>query len=577
MKLILRYVRPYGLRLLLGFGIKFCGTLAELFLPYILSHILDNVVPLQRAELIFLWGGVMILCACTAFGMNVYANQRAASVERDATRKMRHDLFEKILSLSSRQIDTFTVASLESRVTSDTYHVSRFIGIMQRMGVRAPILLIGGLILTATLDLKLTLVMLAVLPFIFGIVYFIARKGVPLYRSVQTEVDGMTRVVREDSKGIRVIKALSRVKYEKDRFDTVNKKMVAAEKKAGVTMALSNPSMNLFLNLGLTAVIFVGALVISSGGDTKAGTVIAFTQYFTTIAMALTTVSRIFVMYTKAAASANRIDEVLQCQTDMPVSLPEAYPDKPYDGEKYIEFDSVNFSYNKTKNNISDLSFSIPKGGSFGIIGATGSGKSTVLQLLMRFYDVDSGAIRIGGRDIRTLPYGELRTRFGAALQNDIIFSGTVDENLRFGREVKDSSLRSALETAQAAEFTDKLEKGLFYELTVKGSNLSGGQKQRLFIARALAADPDILILDDSSSALDYKTDANLRQALDRAPGDFTRIIVAQRVSSVMSCDQILVLEDGETVALGSHEQLMESCDIYREISLSQMGGAILE
>ncbi len=577
MKLIFRYVRPYWVRLLGGFSVKFLGTLVELFLPYILSHILDEVVPMQRAELIFLWGGVMILCAGAAFAMNVFANQRAAAVERDATRSLRHDLFAKILSLSSRQIDTFTVASLESRVTSDTFHVSRFIGMMQRMGVRAPILLVGGLILTATLDWKLTLVMLAVLPFIFSIVFYIARKGVPLYGAVQTEVDGMTRVVREDSKGIRVIKALSRVEYEKNRFDAVNKKMVGAEKKAGVTMALSNPSMNLFLNLGLTAVIFVGALVISSGGDTKAGTIIAFTQYFTTIANALMAVSRIFVMYTRASASARRMDEVLQCESDMPVALSETYPDKPYDSQKYIEFDGVNFSYNKTKNNITDLTFTLPKGGSLGIIGATGSGKSTVLQLLMRFYDVDSGAIRIGGRDVRTIPLEDLRTRFGAALQNDIIFSGTVDENLRFGRDVKDSSLRSALETAQASEFTDRLENGLFYELTAKGSNLSGGQKQRLYIARALAADPDILILDDSSSALDYKTDAALRQALDSAPGDFTRIIVAQRVSSVMSCDRILVLDEGENVALGSHEELMENCDIYREISLSQMGGAILE
>ncbi len=535
MKLIWRYVRPYWVRLIGGFSVKFLGTLVELFLPYILSHILDDVVPLQRAELIFLWGGVMILCAGAAFAMNVFANQRAAAVERDATRSLRHDLFDKILSLSSRQIDTFTVASLESRVTSDTFHVSRFIGMMQRMGVRAPILLVGGLILTATLDWKLTLVMLAVLPFIFGIVFYIARKGVPLYGGVQTEVDGMTRVVREDAKGIRVIKALSRVNYEKNRFDTVNQRMVAAEKKAGITMALSNPSMNLFLNLGLTAVIFVGALVISSGGDTKAGTVIAFTQYFTTIANALMAVSRIFVMYTRASASARRMDEILQCESDMPVSLPETYPDQPYDREKYIEFDKVNFSYNKTKNNLTALSFAIPKGGSFGIIGATGSGKSTVLQLLMRFYDVDSGAVRIGGRDVRTIPLADLRTRFGAALQNDIIFSGTVDENLRFGREVEDPSLRSALEIAQAAEFTDRLENGLFYELTAKGSNLSGGQKQRLYIARALAANPDILILDDSSSALDYKTDASLRQALDSASGDFTRIIVAQRVSSVMS------------------------------------------
>jgi len=577
MKLMLKYMRPYWLALCGVLSVKFLGTLVELFLPTILSHILDDIVPLQRAELIFLWGGMMILCALAAFGMNVFANQRASAVARDATRDIRHDLFEKTLSLSSRQTDRFTIPSLESRITSDTFHVSRFLGMMQRMGVRAPILLIGGLIMTTLLDPKLTLVMLAVLPFIFCIVFFIARKGIPLYANVQENVDGMTRVVREDAKGIRVIKALSRVEYEKDRFDGVNAALVRAEKKAGITMAASNPAMNLFLNLGLTAVIFVGALLISRGGDTQAGVIIAFTQYFTQIAMALMSISRIFVMFTKASASANRIEEVLDCESDMPVASVDRYPDRPAADEAFVEFDHVNFSYNKTKNNISDLTFTIPKGGSLGIIGATGSGKSTVLQLLMRFYDVDSGAIRIGGRDVRTIPLGELRTRFGAALQNDILFSGTIEENLRFGRNLTEEDLQKALQTAQAAEFVNQPDRGLFYELTAKGTNLSGGQKQRLFVARALAGTPEILILDDSSSALDYKTDANLRRALDESEEGSTRIIVAQRVSSVMNCDRILVLDEGQTVALGTHGELMESCDIYREISHSQMGGAILE
>jgi len=576
MKLMLHYLRPHTVAVTVGLTIKFLGTIAELFLPYILSYILDTVVWQKEVGPILFWGGVMILCSLAAFGLNVWANQRAAAVARDATRDLRHDLFAKTLTLSSRQIDRFTVASLESRITSDTFHISRFIGMMQRMGVRAPILLVGGLILTATMDLTLTLVMLAVLPFIFCIVFFIARKGVPLYSDVQKNVDGMTRVVREDSKGIRVIKALSRVQYERDRFDEVNRDLVRTEKRAGITMAASNPFMNLFLNLGLTAVIFVGALLVSSNGA-KPGVIIAFTQYFTHIANALMAVTRIFVMYTKAAASARRIDEVLICEEDMPLASVEEYPPRPADDACFLEFDHVNFSYNKTKNNISDMSFTVPKGSRLGIIGATGSGKSTVLQLLMRFYDVDSGAIRIGGRDVRTIPMGELRTMFGAALQNDIIFSGTVRDNLTFGRVLEESALRSALETAQAAEFVDRLAEGMDYELNAKGSNLSGGQKQRLLVARALAAEPEILILDDSSSALDYKTDANLRQALDASSSASTRIVVAQRVSSVMSCDRILVLEEGVAIAFGSHEELMESCPVYREISRSQMGGAILE
>lgn len=577
MNLMIRYIRPYRWAFCVVLVIKFFGTLAELFLPYVLSHILDNVVVRESAAQIFLWGGVMILFALAAFVLNVIANQRASAVARDATRDIRHDLFDKILCLSAQQTDRFTVPSLESRITSDTFHVSRFMGMMQRMGVRAPILLIGGIVLTAILDWTLMLVMLAVLPLIFAVVFFIARKGTPLYSDVQARVDDMTRVVREDSKGIRVIKALSRVESEKERFDTVNASLVRSETRAGVTMALSNPTMNLLLNLGLTAVILVGAIVISNGGNTKPGVIIAFMQYFILITNALMAISRIFVMYTKATASAGRIDEVLQCESDMPLH-PEAEHPRSDDGEEgYITFDRVSFSYNKTRNNISDLSFSIPKGSTFGIIGATGSGKSTILQLLMRFYDVDHGSIRIGGRDVRTVPLDRLRPMFGTALQNDILFSGSIGENLRFGKDVSEPTIRRALEISQAAEFVDGLDGGLDYELNAKASNLSGGQKQRLMIARALCSSPDVLILDDSSSALDYKTDALLRKALDASDGEMTRIIVAQRVSSVMNARQVLVLDHGRAIALGSHAELLQTCDVYREISESQMGGAILE
>lgn len=577
MKLMIKYMRPFFRSMLWGLLIKTAGTFAELFLPYILSHILDDVVPLASVVYILVWGGIMILFAFAAFVLNIIANRRASKVARDTTEKLRHDLFEKILYLSSRQTDGFTIPSLESRVTSDTYHIHRFIGIMQRMGVRAPILLIGGLVLTATLDLKLTLVMLCVLPFVSCSVWFISRKGVPLYSAVQKKADGLVRVVREDAQGIRVIKALSRAEYEKARFDDVNEDLVRTEQRAGITMAASNPAMNLFLNLGLTAVIFVGALLIRNNGGTRPGVIIAFTQYFTLLTNALMSITRIFVMYTKAAASADRVAEVLACGDDLPLRGEEEFPAVSYDEKRYIEFDRVSFSYNKAKNNLTDISFSLPKGGTLGIIGATGSGKSTILQLLMRFYDVDSGAVRIEGRDVRTIPPGELRSRFGAALQHDFIFSGTIDENLRFGRDLPDASVDLGVQTAQAAEFVYGFADGMSHPLSSKGANLSGGQRQRLLIARALAGTPEILILDDASSALDYRTDAALRQALDSMEHRATRIVVAQRVSSVMNSDLILVLDEGEVIALGTHNELMKSCDIYREISYSQMGGAILD
>jgi ATP-binding cassette subfamily B protein len=374
---------------------------------------------------------------------------------------------------------------------------------------------------------------------------------------------------------MRVIKALSKTEYEQRRFDGYNHNLSSVERRAGIIMAASNPTMNLFLNLGLTAVIFVGAILISGNSGTKPGVIIAFTQYFTLLSNALLGITRLFVMYTKSAASANRIAEVLETEDDL-LLLPEKdYPFRREEG--YLVFDHVSFSYKGTKNNLTDISFSLPKGKTLGIIGATGSGKSTVIQLLMRFYDVNSGAIRIGGRDVRTIPAGELHELFGIAMQNDFIYADTIRENIRFGRELTDAQIKRAAELAQASDFIESFSDGYDHMLSSKGTNISGGQKQRLLISRTLAGNPSILILDDSSSALDYKTDANLRAAIAEGMQNTTTIVVAQRISSIKHADLILVLEEGAIIGMGDHEHLMANCDVYREISDSQMGGAFVE
>ncbi len=575
MKYLIRYLRPFYSAMALGLSLKVISTLIELALPYILQHILDEVVPLARVELILLWGGLMILCAILAMIGTVRANRMASRVARDAARSIRHDLFKKTMHLSAAQTDSFTVPSLESRLTSDTYHVHTFIERIQRLGVRAPILLVGGLTLTATLDWRLTLVMVAVMPFLGLSVYFISRQGVPLYTKVQNSADRMIRVVREDAQGIRVIKALSKTDYERRRFDTYNQDLSRTERRAGIIMGASNPAMNLFLNLGLTAVIFIGALLISGNKGTKPGVIIAFMQYFTLLSNALLGITRLFVMYTRSAASANRIAEVLQTGEDLPLASEEDFPARR--GGDYLAFDRVNFSYNGTKDNLSDITFSLPRGKTLGIIGATGSGKTTLIQLLMRFYDVGEGAIRIGGRDVRTIPAGELHSHFGIAMQNDFIYADTIYENIRFGRDISESQIKKAAKMAQADDFIEAFPDGYAHQLSSKGTNISGGQKQRLLIARALAGDPDILILDDSSSALDYKTDAKLRAAIAEGMADTTTIVVAQRISSIKHADLILVLDEGTIIGMGDHEHLMESCEIYREISQSQMGGAFVE
>lgn len=572
MRMIFRYLKPFRVRMAVGFCIKVTGTVVELLLPFILSHILKNVVVLQSVSAILLWGGLMVACALVACLCNIVANRMAARVSSDFSRQMRKDLFARTLYLSAAQTDKFTIPSLESRITTDTYHVHHFIGMMQRMGVRAPILLIGGVAITLFMDPYLALVMIAMLPIIFVTVYLISRKGVPLYAKVQTSVDNMIRVVREDVQGIRVIKALSKNDYENRRYDDVNRALVNDEKHAGTVMGVVNPIMTLFMNCGITAVVAMSASRVA-GHRSDPETVIAFMQYFTLISMAMMSVSRIFVMYTKCAASARRIAEVMDTPVDLSVQKASAI--EP-DGKKIV-FDHVSFSYTGGHNHLKDVDFSLPHGGSLGIIGATGSGKSTLIRLLLRFYDVTRGQILIDGRDVRSIERDELSSIFGVALQNDFLYADTVEENIRFGRDLDFEAIRRAAKIAQADDFITSFADGYGHMLAQKGTNLSGGQKQRLLIARAIAGTPEILILDDSSSALDYKTDANLRAALREELADTTVVTVAQRVSSVKDCDLILVLEQGCVIGKGTHDELMRDCTVYREISDSQMGGAFVE
>ncbi len=574
MRTLLQYLKPFRRWMLIGFLIKVAGTVVELFIPFILTNILENVVGSQDWKLILNWGALMILCAALACVFNIIANRMAARVSRNFSERMRKELFAHTLRLSAAQADAFTVPSLESRITTDTYHVHNFVGMMQRMGVRAPILLLGGIAITMFMDPVLSLVMLAILPLIFVTVYLISRKGVPLYAKVQRSVDGMVRVVREDVQGIRVIKALSKNEYENRRYDRYNEQLSRDERHAGMVMGIVNPVMTLFINCGIAMVVLISADTFMGHRSTPE-TVIAFMQYFTLISMAMMSMSRIFVMYTKCAASARRISEVINTPAEI-VTQPQE-EEKAAPANAHIVFENVGFSYTGGHRHLKNVSFSLPHGGTLGVIGATGSGKSTLARLLMRFYDVTDGRILIDGRDIRTMEKEAFTAMFGVVLQNDFLYADTIEENVKFGRDLSREQLERAAKIAQAYDFITAFSDGWEHQLSSKATNLSGGQKQRLLITRAIAANPDILILDDSSSALDYKTDANLRRALREEMRDTTVITVAQRVSSVMQCDLILVLENGEVIGQGTHEELMAHCAPYKEISDSQMGGAFVE
>lgn len=567
MKRIIDYVRPYFLNMSLGLFIKFLGTIMDLALPWILAYMIDTVVPMGDRRLIYIWGGMMLICAIVAVLGNIIANRMASKVARDATRAIRHDLFARIMHLSLSQIDAFTTPSLILRLTGDTYNMHRVLGMIQRLGVRAPILLLGGVAVTMALDFRLSLVLLATLPLIAVTIVLISKKGMPMYTKVQQATDRVVRIVRDDVTGARVIKALSKEQYEIDKFEEINQDVVNKETKAALVMGMTNPLMNLLLNGGLTAVIIVGAMLVN-GGVSEPGKIIAFMTYFTIILNAMLSINRMFVMVTQAAASARRITEVI----DAPMEL-TAEPGEGDKEEAHIVFDDVGFAYNEDKATLNDISFKVNHGETLGIIGATGSGKTTVIQLLQRFYDVTSGKIRIDGRNVKTIPEKDLHDMFGVAFQQDAFFADTIYENVDFGRKLPEEQIVLALKCAQAWDFVQEKPDQMHHMLTVKGSNLSGGQKQRLLIARALAGNPKILILDDSSSALDYETDARLRVAIRKHFSDTTTILIAQRVSSIRYADHILVLEDGHMAGFGSDEELMRDCEIYKETADVQMGG----
>ena len=569
MKLLKKYLHPYIGRMSLGVSIKFFGSLMDLLLPWILAYIIDTIIPTKNVSAIFLWGGVMLLCSVIAVVTNILANRMASSVARDATGSIRHDLFAKVAYLSIPQIEQVGIPSLVSRLTTDTYNIHQTVGMIQRLGIRAPILLLGGVLITATLDPVLTLVLVGDLPFTLVAAVIISKRGIPLFAQLQKRVDTLVRTVRENVTGARVIKALSKADYEKQRFQRVNQSVVAAETRANRTMAATPPLMDFFLNAGLTLVILVSAYRVNAG-LTQPGVIIAFLTYFTIILNAMLSITRIFVIVSKGLASADRIQAVLRLPQDIKV-----VPLPARDEEAHIVFDHVSFTYPDGTSVLKEIDFSLVKGQTLGIIGATGSGKSTIVRLLLRLYDPTNGQIRINGRDIRSLDPEELHQYFGIVLQKDILFADTIEENIDFGRRFSKEQIEEAAARAQAKEFIQQLPQQLAYELHAKGSNLSGGQKQRVLLSRALAGEPQILVLDDSASALDYQTDAKLRQVLKQQFADTTTILIAQRISSIQHADKILVLENGRMSGFGDHATLLATNTIYQEIYHGQTGGKI--
>ena len=558
----LKYIKPYAPTAAWAVVMKFVGSIAELFLPLLLDYIIDDIVPLKDISMVLWLGLLMLVCSLAAMFGNIFANRLSVSAAAKMTHDLRYDLFKKISYLKSGQVDEVTVPSLVSRLTSDSYYVNQMVARTLRLGVRAPILLIGGMLMTFIVDVWLALVLLTCVPFVIVAVVIITKKSIPYYAKKQACSDDMVRAMQENISGVRIIKALSAGEREKRKFGGVSDRLGNTDFSAKKVMSLTNPLATLILNLGLVVVIIVGALM-SDG----AGSVLAVLTYFTMILNGMLGLSKIFVVLSQGIASADRIEQVLEMDERQFVGQ---YP--AGNADYMVEFKDVNFSYNGGENNLENINFTLRKGGTLGIIGATGSGKSTIVNLLMRFYDVSSGAVYVGGDDVRSVPVETLRSRFGVAFQNDFLMADSVRANIDYGRNLPEADILSAADSAQAGAFISQLDGGLDYDLAQKAANLSGGQKQRLTIARALAGKPEILILDDSSSALDYETDAALRRALAGNYPSATKIIIAQRVSSVRSADAILVLDDGRQIGLGTHEHLLRTCEEYALIYKAQMG-----
>jgi ATP-binding cassette subfamily B multidrug efflux pump len=549
---------------------KTLGSLTDLVLPFLLAYMIDEMVyELDGDHLspLYLMGILMLLVSLLGWWFNVAANRSAENVASRAVADVRSELFYKIERLNAKQVDRISTTSLISRMTTDTYNIYSMIGSLQRLGIRAPMLLIGGIIMASFMDWVLTLIMVALLPFIVFIVYRYTKRGQPLYEDIQQQVDQLIRTLRENITGVRVIRALSMTDYEQQRFKTENQKTVDKEVKATIVMNKIRPLIDLVMNIGLVVVLVIGAYRVA-GLTTKVGSIIALVTYFTIILNAMMSITRIFIQISRASASAKRIQEVLMLEDDMI----DGEKDIVENDEPHIEFDHVTFSYHGKEAHLEDITFKLYQGQTLGIIGATGSGKTTIINLLMRFYDPQQGQIKLYGVNIKDIKKENLRRHIGLVLQNDQVFSDTIYENIQFARmSVSEEDVDLALDVAQA-HFVHQIPGRLSHKVAQRGTNISGGQRQRLLIARAIAGKPTLLILDDASSALDYQTDRNLRKAINSKLKNTTKVIVAQRISSIRDADLILLIEDGKIVAQGTHQDLVKTSDHYRVLVEHQLG-----
>lgn len=566
---LFRFLKPYAMVVTGILVLLFFQSIAELYLPTLMSDIVNTGIVKGDTNYIMRIGGFMLIVAGVSGVCTIWASFLSSKVATKFGRDIRKEVFSRAESFSLNEFDKVGTASLITRTTNDIMQVQQVTILILRMMISAPLMCIGGIIMAVSKDAELSLILVVVIPVLAGIIALVATKGIPLFKAMQVKLDKLNLVVRENLIGIRVIRAFNRIDDEKIRFTEANSDLTNTAIKVNKIMAVLMPAMIIMMNLTSVAIVWFGGIRIDSG-KMQVGDMMAFIQYAMQIMFSLIMVSMMFVMIPRAEASAVRINEVL----DMKPEINDPIEPKNTEKERgYIEFKDVTFSYPGAEQPaISDISFSAKPGEITAIIGGTGSGKSTLISLIPRFYDIDSGSILIDGIDVREMSQESLRKKIGFVPQKAVLFTGTISDNIRYGKEdATDKEIKYASEIAQASEFVSNMKDGYDSMIAQGGNNVSGGQKQRLAIARALVRKPEIFIFDDSFSALDFKTDAKLRAALKSEIKDSTAIIVAQRVSTVIDADRIIVLDEGRIAGIGTHKTLLNNCEIYREIVSSQL------
>lgn len=569
---LIPYLKDFKKECFLGPLFKLLEAILELIVPLVMAKIIDIGVKSYDTSYIIKMGILIIILGIVGLGSALVCQYFAAKASQGFGTKLRNELFHHINSLSHSEINNIGTPSLITRIINDVNQLQVAVAMAIRLGVRAPFIILGSAIMAMFINLKLSLIFFLSIPLIVLTLYLVMGKAVPLYRVIQKKLDKISLITRENLDGVRVVRAFSKQEVEKNRFNIAALDHSNTAIKVGKLSALLNPLTFMIMNFSIAFIVWFGGIGVNNGNFTQ-GEIIAFVNYMTQILLTLIVVANLVIIFTKASASATRVNEVLDTKSSIKEASSSTKVQDTNNSSKIIEFKNVSFSYNNSKQySLDNISLSINKGETIGIIGGTGSGKSTLVNLMPRFYESTEGKIFINGENIKNYSIKDLRNLFGIVPQKAVLFTGSLRENMKWAnKNASDEEILMALDIAQCSDFVSNLKDGLDTAVLQGGKNFSGGQKQRLTIARALVGSPKIIILDDSSSALDFATDLKLRQALNTHAKEITTIIVSQRASSIKNADKIVVLDDGKLAGIGTHEELLENSEVYKEICLSQL------